>query len=273
MQEINDIVTQALSAQSVDEARRQNLVQEVLDFLDDRDAFAAEVTNYDSDEGTASTMTSVWNDEIRRVETNSSPLGGKNEILVRRDQDDYFFGFEMPEMLSMMGGQQSSSDEKQYLHVDEEGMEDFMNISIPDSDYDYDYVVQNGDVFVEGNSVFFDCYIGTSDVEWLNEDDYKGDTTTEGLHNILVYDTDEERLAYSLESVVNEDGNNLHVIKDFLYGVTFDFQIPSVDDDNVTSMDEMGGLGGNLLGGNNPFDMDSDDDDEGLFGNLSNRGF
>lgn len=250
MQEINQIMSEALSAEPVeDEEQRQNLIDEVLEFVRGQDAYAAEVINYNTADGDADGMTTVWNDDIRRAEVEDPDMGDV-EVFVRRNTNDYFVGVDMGGMMSMLGGG-SSSSEMQYLHLSEEDMSEFGNVSIPEfaDDY-YEYVVQNGDVSLNGDNVIFECYIGTEDVDWLEPESFREDVITDGIHVVMAYNLEEERLDYITESVQNTDDYNTHSIQDFIYGVTFDFQVPNVGDDNVVNLgDMMGGLGGGGLGG------------------------
>lgn len=250
MYDINGIVADALSAREVqDDERRQELVDEVSEYFSGRDAFAAEVINYDASGGEASSATTVWNDEIRRV-TTEVEQAGQTEILVREDNNDMFIKLDMGGMLSMLGGEEAESSEDQYIHMGEDDVSEIMDFSIPENNDYYEYVVQNGDVLVNGDTVIFECYIGTEDVDWLNWDDFNQDAVTDGVNVVLAYSLEEERPIYNFESVQNTDANNIHVIETFLYGVSFNFHVPSVGDDNVVDMgDMMGSLGSGLGGG------------------------
>lgn len=250
MQEINQIMSEALSAEPVeDEEQRQNLIDEVLEFVRGQDAYAAKVINYNTEDGNADGMTTVWNDDIRRTEVEDTDMGDV-EVFVRRNTNDYFVGVDMDGMMSILGGGSSSSET--YLHLSEEDMSEFGDISIPEFEDDhYEYVVQNSDVFLNGDNVIFECYIGTEDVDWLEPESFKQNVITDGIHIVIAYDLEEGRIDYITKSFQNTDDYNTHSIQDFIYGVTFDFQVPNVGDDNVVNLgDMMGGLGdGGLDGG------------------------
>lgn len=257
MYEINQIMVEALSAEPVeDEEQRQDLVDEVLEFVQNQDAYAAEVMSYNPAKGQAEGMTNVWNDDIQRAEVEDTDMGDV-EVFIRRNTNDYFVGMDMGGMMSMLGG--DSSSETQYLHLGQEELEEIGEMSIPDfaDDY-YEYVVQNGEVSLSGDNVIFECYIGTEDVEWLSPDSYREGVVTDGLQVVMAYNLEENRLDYVVESVQNTDGYNTHSVQDFIYGVNFNFKVPNADDENVINIGDMmggmgglgdGGLGGGLGGG------------------------
>lgn len=264
--DINNIISDVMSAQRVSDERKQELVDEVKAFFEKEDAFAAESIVYDAYEGDASKTTQVWNDDIRRTELENSKLGDV-EVLMNRQTKDIFLGIGMSGLGSMMG----DSSGKQYIHMTQDDISEF-GISIPDikGDKYYNYILENADVSVTGDTAIFHSNVDASDVEWLDPDYIREDVYTEGIEVIVAYDLDDERVSYAMESIRNAEEENHHVVKDYMYGVTFNFTVPDVEDENVMSMGDMGGLGGGMLGDigdSDPFDGTDDmfGDDRGFF--------
>lgn len=264
--DINQIISDVLTAQPVSEDRKQELVNELSEFFENKEAFASESVVYDAYEGDASETTTVWNDHIRRTEIENSQLG-EVEVLMNRDTKDIFLSVGMSGLGSIMG----SSSEKQYIHMTQDDIAEF-GMSIPDikGENYYRYVINNSDVSVNENTAFFYCVIDSGDVSWLDPDYIREDVYTEGIEVVIAYDLENERVDYTLESIRNAEEANHHIIQDYVYGVTFNFTVPDVNDNNVTSVGDMrGGLGGMMggLGSSDPFNGNDDrfGGDRGLF--------
>lgn len=265
--DINQIISDALTAESVSGEQEEELVDELSEFFNNKDAFASECIVYDAYEGDASETTTVWNDDIRRTEIENSQLG-EVEVLMNRNTNDIFLSVGMSGLGGAMFG---GSSGKQYIHMTQDDVSE-LGISIPNikgSKY-YNYITDNSDVSVTENTAFFHCTIDSGDVSWLDPDYIRDDVYTEALEVVVAYDLEEQEVDYTLESVCNAEETNHHVVQDYVYGVTFNFTVPDVSDDNVISMGDMNGLGGGgIMGGSegqNPFDGDDD-----IFG--GDRGF
>lgn len=275
MYDIDGVMDDALSAQKVQsDERHQELVDEVLEYFSGRNTFATEVISYDSPSGKVSSSTTVWNDDIRRALVDVEQIG-EAEILIRGDGNrDIFIGLDMGDMLPMIGGERTEISEDQYIYLEEDDLSEFMDYSLPENRENYEYIIQNGDVLVDGDMVIFECYVGTEDVDWFGSDDFSQDTTTDGVRYILAYSLEEERPVYNFSSVQNTTDNNIHVIETFLYGVSFDFYVPSVGDDNVVDMREtVSSIGAGGLGSHSFDDVEDLMDSNGsIFSGGDNNG-
>lgn len=255
--DINQIISDTLAAQPVSGERRQELVDELSQFFENNDAFASESIVYDAYEGDASEATTVWNDDVRRTEIENSQLG-EVEVLMNRNTKDIFLSVGMSGLGSIMG----NGSEKQYIHMTQNDVEEF-GLSIPDikGDEYYGYLIDNSNVSVNENTAFFHCNIDSGDVNWLDPDYMREDVYTDGLEVIIAYDLENERVDYTLRSICNAEEANHHIVQDYVYGVTFNFTVPDVKDDNVISMGDLGGGLGGMTGGFGGSDMFDGEDD------------
>lgn len=268
-----DIFSDLLESEPVnDEDECDILTSKVSQFIDNQNAFAAEV-RLDSLEHQSYMMKSVWNNNIHRSVSESGNMG-EFEIILEKNKDDVFFGLEIDSKISSIIGSKCNGFSKKYIHLNKEKLSDVMNISIPEQNTErlYKYATENGSIYRNKESVVFECDIDINNVNWLSENYRCVSTKTESINIVLVYDLDNEQLDYVVETYQNAH-QNTYVTKEFIYGVSFDISIPDQGDKNVFSLSSMPNgvddlLGGKDLGGFNIDDIMDDSsefDDKGFF--------
>lgn len=279
MPEINDIMTDALSAQPVvDEEQKEEYVQTALEFVQSRDSFAVESTTVDTIEGEAMEMTTVWNEDLKRTEVPDQPMGGSMEVIIPDHGEHVFVKTEMPPMMGGLTGGGSQEPKQVYMCLDDDDLSELTNQSSPDErdeKVELLRVIRQGQVSINGDTVFFELNAETDDLQWMDSDTYKEDVESEGIHSIVTFDLDDGQLDYWFETIQNAGQPNTYSLKRFLYNESFDFRVPDKEDDDVVEVDGMGiggsgGLGGAVAeGGIGDILGGSDDSLEDLIGNLT----
>lgn len=274
MPDINDIMADALSAHPVqDDEQKEQYVDTALEFVQSRDSFAVESVTVDTIEGEAMEMTTVWNEDVKRTEVTGQPMGS-TEIIIPDNSEYVFVGTEMPPMMGGLAGGQSES-EQVYMCLNDEGLSDLTNQSTPDERDDKVEllrVIRNGQVSIDGDTVFFELNASTDDLHWMDPSTYKEDVDSEGIHAVVTFDLSEERLGCWLETIRNSEEPNSYSLKEFIYNESFDFRVPDKDDEDVVEFDGsgLGGLGsGGIGGGLDEIVGDSAGSLDDLMGNLT----